>query len=909
MPDDKRNGSHEEWELPEGVRRTALWRRVAARASYVSVVQEIRRKAEVLARRTATAMPEYTDHTVLHMDRLWSVASQVLTESETRALTPSEAFLLAASFYIHDLGMALPGTPGGKGLVLRSPEFEAARRRFANIATAPEAEELAVREATRQLHAREAADLVNKPLPGLNEDYLISDPDFRDCWGHALGELSESHHWDLDQIERTLGPRKAAPGPDGYPVDYAYVACLLGVVDFAHISRDRAPRLERALRVGLPAESSTHWAAQANITGPLRDGDLLAYSCTKPIEDVDAWWLFYDLASELDRQTRAVREYLDGRAISAGRFSLQGVRGAETPRAFSQCVRLREGVVPIDIRVQPDSMERVVELLGGRRIYGRDRWAPLRELIQNARDAVSLRTALENARGRVSAPGEISVSVEPDGERWALRVSDNGVGMTPYVIRKFLLGVGSDFWHSALFYRDFASALDAGFRPIGKFGIGFLSVFMLGDRVEVTTETALGQRSRLRLLGLGRRGELSQEAATGHCGTDVRVFLSEGASGLAENLFDIVRARAPMLGVPVVVTSCARGKGAAERIEPGWWREQPQAALRSFVENWWPVAHLGGGKPTDRYEAEQAYWARASLYQKYGYRDRFGGKWAVHGWPGPMPEWSDQGKRLVSMGGLAPSGVIRCSQGVAVDLVEVPDVIGLVDVGPVELTVSRRAVAAPEANGWGRRAEERDPLAMSLLNEMRPAVVEGIDHLAEHGMMPGRIDFLRGLATIYGSEVIEGSGLAWIPVTLPPGDLIHHTRGQFVDVARKHGSLILCTGVTAAGAYGAVTAGVVGPEPGMVPLVAIRTEEARVQYDTERKLEHAGRGDSLKGTLGEVLSEGNIDESDLVLTSFLLRCLAEAWSVGVEDLRSQRWNLLYKSNVLWASLRSSAQAG
>src|SRR5260370_10583898 len=157
----------------------------------------------------------------------------------------------------------------------------------------------------------------------------------------------------MDEVERSLGASRITPGPGGENLDLGFLASVLRVIDFAHIDRGRAPRLERLLRSQIPKESQRHWDAQENITGPIRDGDYLVYGCTQPISNMDAWWLFYDLSSALDSEIRGVYEYLRNRTVSMNRFSLKGVKAVESPSAFSECVRLVEGVVPIDIRVQP----------------------------------------------------------------------------------------------------------------------------------------------------------------------------------------------------------------------------------------------------------------------------------------------------------------------------------------------------------------------------------------------------------------------------------------------------------------------------------------------------------------------------------------------------------------------------
>src|SRR5882724_5760443 len=100
----------------------------------------------------------------------------------------------------------------------------------------------------------------------------------------------------------------------------------------------RAPSLERLLRSSIPPESLRHWRAQEHITGPMRDSNQLVFGSTQAIDDVDAWWTFYEMATGLDREITAVNEYLAGRAVSAGRFSLEGVKGVKTPQSFAVIV-------------------------------------------------------------------------------------------------------------------------------------------------------------------------------------------------------------------------------------------------------------------------------------------------------------------------------------------------------------------------------------------------------------------------------------------------------------------------------------------------------------------------------------------------------------------------------------------
>lgn len=559
-------------QVSEQVQQTPLWRRFSDRPDYVGELMSIRAVAAILGEKISEALPEYTDHSLRHMDALWQVASQVLTADEVSRFTVGEAFLLGAAFYLHDLGMSIPITAQGKDQVRATEAYKAEFARLTGRAIDQErADVLAIRAATRDLHARIGADYITAPLPGLNV-FLIEHFEFRERWAYDISQIAESHHWSLEQIEKRMGKPQSVPGPDGDSLDLGYVASILRIVDYAHINRERASMLDRALRSEMPHDSALHWDAQAKITGPWRDGNLLVFSCTSPLENVESWWLFYELASGLDSEIRSVYDYLRNRTASAGRFSLQGVKGVESPTSFNNYVRLAQNITPIDIRVQPDSMERVVQLLGGQQLYGADRLAPVRELIQNARDAIELRNAMESADGYPPTAGQITVSLEGVGSSRVLVVRDNGVGMSKKVILKHLIGVASDFWNSVEFYQSFRRALETGFRPIGKFGIGFLSVFMLGEEVHVETES-IGSSGRfdLKLHGVGRRGELKERTATGQIGTEVRIVLKKGASDMMQDLAAVVRARAPMLRVPISVSTSIDANHKNESIAPRWW--------------------------------------------------------------------------------------------------------------------------------------------------------------------------------------------------------------------------------------------------------------------------------------------------------------------------------------------------
>jgi molecular chaperone HtpG len=101
----------------------------------------------------------------------------------------------------------------------------------------------------------------------------------------------------------------------------------------------------------------------------------------------------------------------------------------------------------------------------------------VRELLQNGTDAITARRAADP-----DAPaGRVVIEPLPGG---ALRVSDNGIGLTEAEVHTFLASVGRTS------KRD-----DLGFARqdyLGQFGIGLLSCFMVADAIEVISRSAKG---------------------------------------------------------------------------------------------------------------------------------------------------------------------------------------------------------------------------------------------------------------------------------------------------------------------------------------------------------------------------------------------------------------------------------
>jgi molecular chaperone HtpG len=113
----------------------------------------------------------------------------------------------------------------------------------------------------------------------------------------------------------------------------------------------------------------------------------------------------------------------------------------------------------------------------------------IRELLQNASDAILARTYLEP-----DYAGETMVELSPgDDETPALVFRDNGIGLTEAEIHLFLATIGQTSKRDEWFVHrdDF----------IGQFGIGLLSCFVVSDEVVVITRSARENRQTIEWRG------------------------------------------------------------------------------------------------------------------------------------------------------------------------------------------------------------------------------------------------------------------------------------------------------------------------------------------------------------------------------------------------------------------------
>ncbi|MFC0513527.1 ATP-binding protein [Mucilaginibacter angelicae] len=135
------------------------------------------------------------------------------------------------------------------------------------------------------------------------------------------------------------------------------------------------------------------------------------------------------------------------------------------------------------------SLDRYVAALLAGPLYGHNLSCAVRELLQNSVDACLERELYETKRHN---PYESVIKSEIfiQKEKYFLRITDNGKGMSLFEIKKYFLRVGASFRNSTEWRIEFLDDNGHYVLPrIGKFGIGILSAFLLGEEITVQTQS------------------------------------------------------------------------------------------------------------------------------------------------------------------------------------------------------------------------------------------------------------------------------------------------------------------------------------------------------------------------------------------------------------------------------------
>ena len=471
---------------------------------------------------------EYTDHSFKHSIDVFRTACEIMPDGSQEIASSDDLNILLLACLFHDAGLHITeqiflALTDKKNSAVQIPSFDfrswpelwsdfiGEAKRFSSkrlislfgdsapINDPPREygemtarDRLLIGEFLRRHHPRFAHEFslgAVSDATGGNFEFKMLDRTTQDI----AGLIARSHGLELratfDYIQHRYDLR------DYNRVHIIYLMTLLRVADFLQIESGRAPEVFNKLHTIRSPFSDGEWRLHnsiENVTRSTLDPEAI-FVATGP-RTVHEYLRFErwikGLQSELDTSWAVLGEVY-------GRFAQEGldklhlsIRRVRTNVEDKDIVQKRTRFVPDSIRftvAEPELLQLLIApLYGDNPLYG------LRELVQNAADSVrELRHSVDGGRElaghQLSIGGDVQIRVELSPTP-TVTIADRGTGMTLDVVKNFFLRAGASFRHSDLWKQQFEDASGSSqIARAGRFGVGALAAFLIGERIEVYT--------------------------------------------------------------------------------------------------------------------------------------------------------------------------------------------------------------------------------------------------------------------------------------------------------------------------------------------------------------------------------------------------------------------------------------
>jgi len=451
----------------------------------------------------ATYASQYTLHDEIHLLRVVDLMGHILADDVTHVADIELALLILAA-YFHDQGMVPSREEYDDMLIsddftlhrenwqIEHPNYREIQRQHLRVGSNPtETTRIAVQIAEmdqahltdylRARHGKRSADFVKNEYGSdkrMNLGAISLAPYLASlCESHTL-QCSDIRNlpycsWD-EQIETTAA-------------NMIFLATVLRIADILDFDRERTPDvLFRSIH--FTSEVSVHeWERHRSVVGwNISPNEIrITAECTDPT---------YHRATEryMDWIEQEIR---DSKNLLSQQTHLLTPRQIKLPDSIDR-TRIRSKNNSYRIHDLEFGLERdeIVRLLMTDNLYGKPHLC-VRELLQNSLDALRYRKALFAESGFEWTSGEVTFRHYRDGNgNEVLECRDNGIGMDEDIVRNFLTKVGRSYYRSPFFERERSRLLKSGcdFDPCSRFGIGFMSCFMIGDRIKIKTRKDYG---------------------------------------------------------------------------------------------------------------------------------------------------------------------------------------------------------------------------------------------------------------------------------------------------------------------------------------------------------------------------------------------------------------------------------
>ncbi len=212
----------------------------------------------------------------------------------------------------------------------------------------------------------------------------------------------------------------------------------------------------------------------------------------------------------------------------------------------------------------------------------------LRELISNAADALDkIRFEGITRPELLGEDSDLRINLHVDEEARTIRIEDNGIGMNQADLMESLGTIASSGTRN--FLKNLSGDSQKDMNLIGQFGVGFYSVFMVSNNVEVLTRKA-GEDQGWLWTSEGEGEFLLAEAEKDTRGTIITIHLKDedDIRGFASEwkVKEIVRKYSEFIVHPIWLTTLSKPLPAEEGQEPEAPKEKDPERLNEKTALW-----------------------------------------------------------------------------------------------------------------------------------------------------------------------------------------------------------------------------------------------------------------------------------------------------------------------------------
>ena len=403
--------------------------------------------------------PAYTLHNIQHSKRVLEYIPDLV--DDIKRFNDLELTLMFYSALLHDVGMALGEKDISK---IKDDKFK-----FENNSKYSVYKKLygddALLEIIRKNHADISSEIIeNDHL--FTDKFMLQDP-LGVSYKNDISLLCKSHTKDHLWLSENLSEHNIK---GIYDYNLRHISYLLRIADLLDIDQSRTP-LDLYKLINPPIISDEEWRKHFVITNIKK----VEFDKKRGKKNI----VFYGDSSDIKihRKLLAYINWINAELKHFADFAIQ-LDDDKFNNNLSETVVNKistNGFKISDYKLSLD-FRSITELLMGENIYG-DKKLGLREIIQNSIDACLIRKEIEEIHTYMP-----TITIEINSEENVFYIRDNGIGMSEEIIKGYFLNIGKSYYRSDIFKIN-----DFEYNPIGNFGIGFLSCFMLSDEVKIET--------------------------------------------------------------------------------------------------------------------------------------------------------------------------------------------------------------------------------------------------------------------------------------------------------------------------------------------------------------------------------------------------------------------------------------